>query len=80
MNAGMLWFDNDPQTDLPAKIDRAAKYYRKKYGEIPNLCFVHPKMVGESKVNGTTLHVETSETILPFHFWIGTATHKEKAD
>jgi hypothetical protein len=42
MNIGMLWFDNDPKADLPAKIERAAKYYQNKYGKRPTLCFVHP--------------------------------------
>lgn len=42
MNIGMLWFDNDPKADLPAKIERAANYYQNKYGKRPTLCFVHP--------------------------------------
>ena len=38
MNSGMLWFDNDPKTDLTFKINKAAEYYRQKYGNTPNLC------------------------------------------
>jgi len=45
MNAGMLWFDNDPKTALTAKIERAAYYYRHKYGRDPNLCLIHPSML-----------------------------------
>ena len=45
MNVGMLWFDNDPKVDLEAKIERAADYYRSKYGKKPTLCFVHPSML-----------------------------------
>ena len=45
MRTGMLWFDNDPKTDLPTKVLRAAAYYQKKYGCSPNLCFVHPTMI-----------------------------------
>ncbi len=44
MKIGMLWFDNDPKADLKVKIERAASYYSKKYGQAPNLCFVHPSM------------------------------------
>ena len=42
MDIGMLWFDNDKNCDLDAKVERAATYYHKKYGQSPNLCFVHP--------------------------------------
>ncbi len=45
MNAGMLWFDNDPKTALTAKIERAVDYYRHKYGRDPNLCLIHPSML-----------------------------------
>ena len=44
MNLGMLWFDNDPKAALDAKVERAAAYYRHKYGKTPTLCFVHPTM------------------------------------
>ena len=45
MEIGMLWFDNDKKSDYEAKIERAARYYRDKYGKVPNLCFVHPCMI-----------------------------------
>lgn len=44
MNLGMLWFDNDPKATLDIKVERAASYYRHKYGKTPTLCFVHPSM------------------------------------
>lgn len=45
MNLGMLWFDNDPKVTLDIKVERAAAYYRHKYGKTPTLCFVHPTML-----------------------------------
>ena len=45
MKIGMLWFDNDPKSNLDLKIERAATYYRNKYGCSPTLCFVHPSML-----------------------------------
>jgi len=45
MNIGMLWFDNDPKSNIDLKIERAATYYRTKYGRTPTLCFVHPSML-----------------------------------
>ena len=52
MDIGMLWFDNDPKTDLTHKVNRAAAYYLKKYGENPDICFVNPEMMSEEKVEG----------------------------
>ena len=39
MNIGMLWFDNDPKTEIVAKVKEAASYYSQKYGKKPNICF-----------------------------------------
>jgi hypothetical protein len=76
MNVGMLWFDNDPRTALAAKISRAADYYRQKYGHIPDLCLVHPSMLGErlDLVDGQAgkVAVRSNRAILPGHLWIGT--------
>lgn len=72
MKTGMLWYDNDPKTDLPAKIERAAAYYRQKYGQTPNLCFVHPSMLKDAPPpdrNG--IEVKTTRQVLPYHLWLG---------
>jgi hypothetical protein len=78
MNIGMLWFDNDPKTEINSKIERAASYYRDKYGKSPNLCFVHPTMVGvetpdepATTTQSGDISVRTSLSVLPNHFWIG---------
>jgi hypothetical protein len=72
MYTGMLWFDNDPNTGFTKKVQRAAQYYQKKYGQKPNFCTVHPKMVEKENLAEAELKVETSQTILLHHFWIGT--------
>jgi hypothetical protein len=71
MNTGLLWFDNDPKIELALKIQKAAEYYRKKYGQNPNLCFVHPTMVGDQNPHPGKIEVRTNRSILPNHFWIG---------
>lgn len=71
MNIGMLWFDNDPKTELNEKIKRASAYYQQKYGQTPNQCMVNPGMVAEDPVNLDALKVIASPTILPNHLWIG---------
>jgi len=80
MDVGMLWFDNDKSADLNTKLDRAAKYYQKKYGQTPNLCFVNPCMLPTngkaptkqtSVVKAANIEVRESKTMLPNHFWLG---------
>ena len=62
MDIGMLWFDNDKKSDYEAKIERAATYYRDKYGKAPNLCFVHPCMIpvnGSQEIRQCNLPIDT---------------------
>jgi hypothetical protein len=81
MNVGMLWYDNDPQTALTAKVTRAADYYRQKYGLAPNLCLVNPTMLGERPdlVDGHAgrVAVRPNRAILPGHLWIGSEEQNE---
>jgi hypothetical protein len=77
MNIGLLWYDPDPKAELPAKIERAANYYEKKYGKRPNQCYVHPKMIPagkpDEKPEPTGFDIRSSRSILPNHLWIGCA-------
>ena len=71
MNIGMLWFDNDTKSDLTAKLRRAATYYQDKYGQAPNLCFVHPSMVKAEAPPANGIELRTTRSVLPNHFWLG---------
>jgi len=72
MNIGMLWFDGDRKVELGQRIERAAGYYRSKYGQRPNVCFVHPATVnGDAPKLATGIEVRTSLAVLPDHFWLG---------
>lgn len=72
MKTGMLWFDNDPKTDLSTKISRAAAYYQHKYGQNPNLCFVHPVMLANHSLRShENIEVRPNRAVLPNHLWIG---------
>lgn len=73
MNAGMLWYDNDPKTDLIAKIQAAAEYYRNKYGLSPNLCLVPPSMLEKTPPDGGKMTIRPFRSVLPGHLWIGMA-------
>lgn len=79
MNIGMLWFDNDPKAGLGVKLERAASYYRQKYGQPPTLCFVHPSMLPPAAVVEPEkpalveagIEVRSNRSVLPNHFWLG---------
>lgn len=71
MNAGMLWFDNDPKTPLAEKVIKAADYYTNKYGQVPDLCLVHPSMLPEKPVGLAAITIRPYRPVLPGHLWIG---------
>lgn len=73
MNSGMLWFDNDPKTDLEFKIKKAADYYRQKYGSTPDLCLVNPSMIDGKISREDRIAVRTYRAVLSGCFWIGLA-------
>jgi hypothetical protein len=88
MDIGMLWFDNDQKTSIPNKVERAARYYQKKYGVNPDICYVHPKMVkaefdSKKEVKKDQLKMGNillliNEMVLPDHFWIGIKTVEDR--
>lgn len=85
MNVGMLWFDNDSKSDLTAKVTRAAIYYRGKYGNTPNICFIHPSMARvneekdstEQRITAGDIEVRLTKSVLPHHFWLGTQNKED---
>ena len=70
MHTGMLWFDNS-QTELNTKIQKAVDYYHKKYGQIPDLCLVHPNMLKDTIVEEEKITIRPYRPVLPGHIWIG---------
>ena len=73
MHTGMLWFDNDPATTLSIKIQKAADYYRKKFGRVPDLCLVNPSMLekDQKKLELGKLTIRSYRPEMPGHLWIG---------
>ena len=71
MNAGMLWFDNDPKTALSTKIEKAVNYYQKKYGRKPNLCLINPNSLNGEKSEDGKITIRPYRPVLPGHLWIG---------
>ena len=71
MKTGMLWYDNDPKTNLEVKVTRAASYYQHKYGLHPDLCYVHPSMLAEKVQRAAGIEIRATSQVLPNHLWIG---------
>ena len=70
MDIGMLWFDSSQATGVADRVERAASYYKKKYGRTATLCFVHPSTLAKPSRVGR-LEVQPMDTVLPNHFWLG---------
>ena len=87
MEVGLLWYDDDARRGLEAKVRRAARHYREKYGRWPNTCYVHPR-VGLAEVHreaGVMCGLEGAErrvrllsapNVLLHHFWLGERVFK----
>ena len=78
MHIGMLWFDNDPRTTLSVKIQKAMDYYSKKFGRIPDICLVHPSMLGsgQKQFELGKLTIRPYMPVMPGHLWIGVEDQK----
>lgn len=77
MNVGMLWFDADKTVAVADKIARGAAYYQEKYGSQPNVCFAHPRTLGEGHpVRLGGLDIRSSISVLPDHYWMGIQEEK----
>ena len=88
METGLLWYDGDPKRPLEDKVGRAVERYRQKYGRWPNICFVHPQVVGDQATDGlrlaclgkspkATIRVLPAPNVLVHHFWLGEASERE---
>jgi hypothetical protein len=93
MKTGLLWFDDDPRKELEEKVLRAAAHYERKYGRLPELCYVHPDAFngnGNGKraekrskkddiVKAGEVEVRAGRSVLLHHFWLGMAEEKPRA-
>lgn len=69
MTIGLLWHDNQHPIDLAVKL--AAARYEERFGEKPNVCYVHPTVLpdGDRTVSGVL--IKSSSRVLRCHYWIG---------
>jgi hypothetical protein len=85
MQTGLLWFDNDPNRELAAKVEDAARRYREKFGVAPDTCYVSRAALsgGECLVRlkdfgGLALRLVPAGNILQHHFWVGIEDRLER--
>lgn len=71
MHTGMLWYDPEKTTSLDDRIGRGASYYRSKYGQDPNICFVNPKMLEGVQPGVAGIEVRPTRSVMPNYFWLG---------
>jgi hypothetical protein len=86
MDIGLLWFDNNPSTDIEEKVRRAAGHYRRKFGRPANLVFANSATLAEQpghaapfevEQDGVALKVVAAGHMLPHHFWVGVAAERD---
>ena len=70
MHTGMLWFDNSKRS-TKEKIQEAVNYYVKKYGIMPDLCWMNPKSLDKDIPQIDGLSIRPYRPVLPGHIWIG---------
>lgn len=80
MKGKLLWYDDSPGRDLVEKVRRAARRYKKKFGAVADVCYVHPSALnGKGEVTTVDkIRVSTRSTVLRHHFWIGRNEAKRK--
>jgi hypothetical protein len=73
MEIGMMWFEPNPKLTLSAKVEQAAAFYRRKYGQAPTHCFINPRMIAGTvqMPPPAVVVVKTSPSIMMDHFWLG---------
>lgn len=71
LTVGWLWFDNDPDRTLEEKVTRAATRYQEKFGQAPNVCYVHPQAISGEEQQCGAVRLVAARHILLHHFWLG---------
>jgi hypothetical protein len=70
MNNGMLWYDNQTDKPVEARLQQAVDYFIAKYGHPPLCCFVHPEMLAEPLQLTDSIKVIPNRRILKNHIWL----------
>jgi hypothetical protein len=77
MQAGLLWYDSEPNRTIAAKAAAAAERFQQKFGVVPDVCYVNDKALKDGELtvpfHDGQLRLVPANNILLHHFWIGLA-------
>jgi hypothetical protein len=68
---GLLWLDADKKRDLAEKVARAVDRYHYKFGEHPDVCYVHPSALDNGLIELDGVRVIPATNVLKHHFFVG---------
>lgn len=75
MQAGLLWFDNEPGRSVASKAAAGAERFAEKFGVAPDVCYVNAGALAEGDLvipfHDGLLRLLPANNILANHFWIG---------
>ena len=74
MKEGLLWYDSQKNVGINERITTAVKYFEKKYGYLPEKCYVNPDTMGKELHEGEQTKVITDERVIINHFWLEFST------
>lgn len=71
MELGELFLIEDTRMSPEARVLWAAERYRRRYGQDPSLCLVHPSLLPAAGGRIAGLRVEAKPALLPNYLWLG---------
>ncbi len=66
----MLWYVQDQENELKTIIERAVDFFRGKYGQTPQVCYVHPDTLPAEFVVKDVVKVMPNERVIKNHIWL----------
>ena len=74
MTTGMIWFDNDLQTNIEEKIKLAIRYYHRKFGSQSTVCALNPKLQEILQQPVADIEVNYNSDLSTDYIWLGNIT------
>lgn len=74
MDIGLLWKIDHPRHTLAQAVARAAEAYRRRFGEVPTVCFIHPvrapRLAPGEQMFVAGLRLLTARSVPPGFIWL----------
>ena len=70
MKEGMLWYVNDPGSDIAESIGKAVDFFKGKYGYGPLACYVPSTALESEFLFDDTLKVIPDDKVIKNHLWL----------